>query len=58
MPVTVVPTFSATWAIETFITELSNVIRNCAEANVSSIIPDLLTYRSVPVAIWPPLGRS
>jgi len=28
MPVTVVPTSSATVAIETFITELSSVIRN------------------------------
>ena len=30
MPVTVVPTSLATVAIDTFITELSSVIRNCA----------------------------
>ncbi len=34
MPVTVVPTSSATVAIETFITELSSVIRNCPDASV------------------------
>src|SRR3982750_1875059 len=36
MPVTVVPTSFATVAIETFITELSSVIRNCPAASVSS----------------------
>ncbi len=36
IPVTVVPTSFATVAIETFITELSSVIRNCPEASVSS----------------------
>src|SRR6266540_1833514 len=35
MPVTVVPTSSATVAIETFITELSSVIRNWPAASVS-----------------------
>ncbi len=35
MPVTVVPTSSATVAMETFITELSSVIRNCPDASVS-----------------------
>ncbi len=34
IPVTVVPRSAATWAIDTFITELSSVIRNCAAANV------------------------
>ncbi len=36
IPVTVVPTSFATVAIETFITELSSVIRNCPAASVSS----------------------
>ena len=36
MPVTVVPTSSATVAIATFITELSSVIRNCPAASVTS----------------------
>ena len=39
IPVTVVPTSLATVAIDTFMTELSSVIRNCAEASVSSTIP-------------------
>src|SRR5512135_3053367 len=39
IPVTVVPTSLATVAIDTFITELSSVIRNCAEASVSNTIP-------------------
>src|SRR6516225_7170695 len=34
MPVTVVPTSLATVAIETFITDVSSVIRNCADASV------------------------
>src|SRR5271170_3315861 len=37
IPVTVVPTSSATVAIETFITELSSAIRNCPAASVSRI---------------------
>ena len=36
IPVTVVPTSFATVAIETFITELSSVIRNWPAASVSS----------------------
>ncbi len=36
MPVTVVPTSSATVAIATFITELSSVIKNCPAASVDS----------------------
>jgi hypothetical protein len=35
MPLTSVPTSSATVAIETFITELSSVMRNCPAASVS-----------------------
>jgi hypothetical protein len=47
MPATVVPTSLATVAIDTFITELSSVMRNCADANVSRIIPDVCPARSV-----------
>jgi hypothetical protein len=36
MPVTVVPTSLATVAMATFITEVSNVIKNCADASVSN----------------------
>src|SRR5215217_867220 len=36
IPVTVVPTSFATVAIETFITELSSVMRNCPAASVNS----------------------
>ena len=36
MPVTVVPTSLATVAIDTFITDVSSVMRNCAEASVRS----------------------
>src|SRR3954452_20539411 len=39
MPVTVVPTSFATVAIETFITELSRVMRNCPAASVMSTSP-------------------
>src|SRR5215475_8820803 len=39
IPVTVVPTSLATVAIDTFMTELSSVIKNCAEASVSSTAP-------------------
>ena len=39
IPVTVVPTSLATVAIETFMTELSSVMRNCPAANVSSTVP-------------------
>ena len=38
-PVTVVPTSSATWAIDTFMTELSSVIRNCPAARVIRTMP-------------------
>src|SRR5437868_2136797 len=39
IPVTVVPTSWATVAIDTFITELSSVMRNCAAASVSKTLP-------------------
>jgi hypothetical protein len=39
IPVTVVPTSSATVAIDTFMTELSSVMRNCPDASVNSTIP-------------------
>ena len=42
IPVTVVPTSLATVAIDTFITELSSVIRNWPEASVSSTSPEAL----------------
>ena len=38
-PVTVVPMSLATWAMLTFITELSRVIRNWPDASVSSTMP-------------------
>src|SRR6478736_2007974 len=50
IPVTVVPTSLATVAIDTFITELSSVIRNCPAARVSRTIPEPLAARS-PVAV-------
>ncbi len=40
MPVTVVLTSSATVAMDTFITELSSVIRNCPDASVSRMALD------------------
>jgi hypothetical protein len=40
IPVTVVPTSSATVAIETFITELSSVMMNWPAASVSSTTVD------------------
>src|ERR671911_2349322 len=39
MPVTSVPRSSATVAMDTFMTELSSVIRNCPAASVSSVAP-------------------
>ncbi len=55
MPVTVVPTSSATVAIDTFITEESSVIRNCAVASVSSTVVEALPAvpRAVPVPTTP-----
>ena len=53
MPATVVPTSLATVAIDTFITELSSVMRNCADANVSRIVPDAAAARSVVTVTMP-----
>ena len=54
IPVTVVPTSLATVAIDTFMTELSSVIRNCADASVSRTIPargrGILAARPAPAA--------
>jgi hypothetical protein len=50
MPVTVVPTSFATVAIDTFITELSSVIRNCADASVINTPPAAFAVRSGAVA--------
>ena len=58
IPVTVVPTSFATVAMETFMTELSRAMRNCADASVSSTMPpaDLAPFPScaaVTAAFWP-----
>ncbi len=51
IPVTVVPTSVATVAIDTFITDVSRVIRNCAEARVTSTTEAALeTVSALPVA--------
>src|SRR3954463_7583306 len=56
MPVTVVPTSLATVAIDTFITELSSVIRNCPAASVIRTTPDAFVATSV-AALSGTLGR-
>src|SRR5690242_14621194 len=49
MPVMLVPRSSATVAIETFITELSSIIRNCPAHSVSRMSPaPTLALRSIP----------
>jgi hypothetical protein len=45
MPVIVVPMSAATVAIETFMTELSRVIRNCPEASTASTRPEPVRIR-------------
>ena len=64
-PVTVVPTSSATWAIDTFMTELSSVIRNCpadrvirtTPAPAAVVVPPALTMSPLWVlAPWPSLA--
>src|SRR5438067_5872323 len=52
IPVTVVPTSFATVAIDTFMTELSRVIRNCPVASVSntSVAPLARVDGAVPAA--------
>ena len=52
IPVTVVPTSLATVAIDTFITELSSVIRNWPAARVSSTIPAPCAARSLVPVTW------
>ena len=47
IPVTSVPTSLATVAIDTFITELSSVIKNWPAARVTSTIPAPLASRFV-----------
>jgi hypothetical protein len=51
IPVTVVPTSFATVAIETFITELSSVMRNCAAASVISTVPEASRSALVQLAL-------
>src|SRR4029450_7542197 len=57
MPVTVVPTSLATVAMDTFMTELSRVIRNCPAARVSRTSPVPLAgasgTRVLTMAAWP-----
>src|SRR5947207_3903598 len=48
MPVTVVPTSLATVAIDTFITDVSSVMRNWADASVSRISPPAVVAAPVP----------
>jgi hypothetical protein len=51
MPVTVVPTSLATVAIDTFITDVSSVMRNCADASVRSTTEAALAaFSALPVA--------
>jgi hypothetical protein len=60
IPVTVVPTSLATVAIDTFITELSSVIRNWPAASVKSTIPvapDLPSVLSATAANYQPATR-
>src|SRR5262245_19687559 len=51
MPTTVVLTSCATVAMETFMTELSSVIRNWADASVMSTVVDTSAVSSVPTAM-------
>ena len=46
IPVTVVPTSLATVAIDTFITELSSIMRNWPAQSVRRTIPAALAWRS------------
>src|SRR6476659_2883337 len=49
MPVTVVPMSAATSAIDTFITDVSRVIRNCPVARVRSTVPAAVVRASAVV---------
>ena len=53
MPVTSVPTSSATVAIETFMTELSSVIRNCAVARVVRTVAPAVRATVAVLIRWP-----
>src|SRR4029453_10140773 len=55
VPVTVVPTSLATVAMDTFMTELSRVIRNCPAARVSRTSPVPLAAASAGLARPPPM---
>src|SRR5689334_24131987 len=56
IPETVVPTSWATVAIETFMTELSSVIRNCPAASVSRTVCEAERTAGTAAALTP--GRS
>jgi hypothetical protein len=60
IPVTVVPTSFATVAIETFITELSSVIKNCPAASVSStsVAPLARDDGAISAVVTPPPFRG
>ncbi len=60
IPVTVVPTSLATVAMETFMTELSRVMRNCAAASVSRTTcpPEEGRGTDAPVLVTSALLRS
>src|ERR1044072_9242329 len=58
MPVTVVPTSWATVAIATFMTEVSRVIRNWADANVRSTLADAAPAARVAVAVMAGVNRG
>ncbi len=55
IPVTVVPTSLATVAMETFMTELSRVMRNCAAASVRRTTwpPERGRATGAPVSVTP-----
>ena len=55
MPVTSVPTSSATVAMETFMTELSRVMRNCAVARVIRTVAPAVAVR-VAVSVRHPVA--
>jgi hypothetical protein len=53
MPLMVVPRSSATYAIDTFMTELSRAIRNWPVASMAKTVPLPETLVAVAVALWP-----
>src|SRR5436190_2900815 len=60
MPVTVVPTSFATVAIDTFITDVSSIIRNWPAHSVRRTKPAAAVFRSAAVVVtpWPSCCRS